>query len=85
MTAENINFILAELLKLLPYFIPIIIIEYGLMIFALVQLIRYEVAHLPKWGWALIIVLVNIIGPIIFLIAGRKKESTNDVEKQERD
>lgn len=48
------------------------------MIFALVQLFRNEVAYLPKWGWILIIVLVNIIGPIVFLIVGKKKEIEND-------
>ncbi|MBU2563614.1 MAG: PLDc N-terminal domain-containing protein [Actinobacteria bacterium] len=69
---------MTEILRLLPFFIPIIIIQYGLMIFALVQLFRNEVAYLPKWGWILIIVLVNIIGPIVFLIVGKKKEIEND-------
>ncbi len=76
-TAE-IEAVLPELLKLLPLFIPLIIIEYGLMIFALVQAVRNEVSYLPRWGWILIIVLVNIIGPVVFLIAGRKKETEND-------
>ena len=53
----------------------IIIIEYGLLIFALVQLFKNEVKHMPKWGWALIIIFINIIGPVVFLIAGRKKDS----------
>ena len=74
----DINSIMTEILRLLPFFIPIIIIQYGLMIFALVQLFRNEVAYLPKWGWILIIVLVNIIGPIVFLIVGKKKEIEND-------
>jgi hypothetical protein len=76
-TAE-IEAVLPELLKLLPLFIPLIIIEYGLMIFALVQAVRNEVSYLPRWAWILIIVLVNIIGPVVFLIAGRKKETEND-------
>ena len=69
---------LTELLRLWPFFIPIIIIQYGLMIYALVQAVRNEVAYLPKWGWILIIVLIDIIGPVIFLIIGRKKEIEND-------
>ncbi len=69
---------LTEFLKLLPFFIPIIIIQYGLMIYALVQAVRNEVAYLPRWGWILIIVLIDIIGPVIFLITGRKKEIEND-------
>lgn len=69
---------MTEILRLLPFFIPLIIIEYGLMIYAIVQVARNEVAYLPKWGWILIIVLVNIIGPIVFLIVGRKKDKEND-------
>lgn len=72
--STELQTIISEFLRLLPLFIPIIIIEYGLMIFALVQAVRHEVSYLPRWGWILIIVLINIIGPIVFLIAGRKKD-----------
>ena len=75
MPLAELEFIMRELLGLLPYFIPLIIIEYGLLIFALVQLFRSEVKYMPKWGWALIIIFVNIIGPVVFLIVGRKKYS----------
>jgi hypothetical protein len=75
MSLAEIEFIMQEILRLLPYFIPLIIIEYGLLIFALVQLVRNEVNYMPKWGWALIIILINIIGPVVFLIVGRKKYS----------
>ena len=74
----DINSIMAEILRLLPFFIPLIIIEYGLIIFALVQLFRNEAAYLPKWGWALVIIFINIIGPVVFLIVGKKKEIEND-------
>jgi hypothetical protein len=77
-TVIDINFIITEILRLLPFFIPLIIIEYGLMIYAIVQLARNEVAYLPKWGWALIIIFINIIGPVVFLIVGKKKEIEND-------
>lgn len=77
-TMIDINSIMAEILRLLPFFIPLIIIEYGLIIFALVQLFRNEAAYLPKWGWALIIIFINIIGPVVFLIVGKKKEIEND-------
>ena len=54
------------------------IVEYSLMIYALVQLFRNEAAYLPKWGWALIIIFINIIGPVVFLLVGRKKYKEND-------
>lgn len=77
-TVIDINFMMTEILRLLPFFIPLIIIEYGLMIYALVQVVRNEVAYLPKWGWILIIVFFGIIGPIVYLIVGRKKDTEND-------
>jgi hypothetical protein len=75
MPLAELELIMQEILRLLPYFIPLIIIEYGLLIFALVQLVRSEVKYMPKWGWALIIIFINIIGPVVFLIVGRKKYS----------
>ena len=74
MPLAELESIINEIIKLLPYFIPVLIIEYGLLIFALVQLFKNEVKYMPKWGWALIIVLINIIGPAVFLIIGRKKD-----------
>jgi hypothetical protein len=78
MADQNILFMFSEILKLLPFLIPVILIQYGLMIFAIVQIIKNEVNYLPKWGWILIVVLVNIIGSVVFLIIGRKKEKEID-------
>lgn len=69
----EIEFIIQEMIGLIPYFIPIILIELGLIVFAMVQLIKGDVRYLPKWGWVLIILFINIIGPIVFLAIGRKK------------
>jgi hypothetical protein len=57
---------------------PLVFLELSLMIFALVDLIRRdesEVRHLPKWGWAIIIVLGELIGPIVYLLIGREESS----------
>jgi len=63
-----------ELLRYLPLIAPLVIIELALVVIALVDLIRpQEVKYLPKWGWALIILLLNLIGPIIYLIIGREE------------
>ena len=55
----------------IPYLIPVIIIQLGLMVFALVDLVRRERTKGPKWMWAIIIVAVNIIGPVVYLLAGK--------------
>jgi len=55
----------------IPYIIPIVLIQLGLMAFALMDLIRRERTKGPKWMWAIIIVAVNIIGPVVYLLAGK--------------
>ena len=65
-------------LKLLPVLIPVILIELGLMIYCLIDLVKREKTNGPKWMWVLIIVLVNLFGPIIYLVIGRKDDSNPD-------
>ena len=58
--------------KLIPLLVPVIILELGLLIIALLDLIKRERTRGPKWVWALVIVLVNILGPIAYLLFGRE-------------
>jgi hypothetical protein len=55
--------------------LPLALIELGLLVFSLVDLFRPErrVVGNNKLVWALIIVLVGTIGPIVYLLAGRKQ------------
>jgi hypothetical protein len=63
-----------ELRSYIPLLLPLLIIEIGLLVIALVDLIRREnVKHLPKWVWAVIIIVLNFIGPIAYLIVGREE------------
>lgn len=63
-----------ELRGYIPLLIPLIIIELALLIIALVDLIRRDqVKYFPKWVWALIILLLNFLGPIAYLILGREE------------
>lgn len=75
MSLAELELIMREITRLIPFLIPIILIELGLLVFALVQLVKSEVKHMPKWAWALIIIFINIIGPIVFLTVGRKRYS----------
>jgi hypothetical protein len=65
---------IAQLKQYIPLLIPVLVIQLGLMIAALVDLVRREQTRGPKWVWALVILLVNFIGPIIYFVAGRKEE-----------
>ena len=53
---------------------PLIAIQLGLAIYCVVKICREGVANLSRWAWILICLLANIIGPICFLIIGRRKD-----------
>jgi hypothetical protein len=44
------------------------------MVAALVDLIKRPKTRGPKWIWVLIVVFINLIGPIVYFIVGREEE-----------
>lgn len=54
--------------------LPLVIVQLFLIIICLVILKKDPVNYLPKWLWAIIIIFGELLGPIIFLIFGRKKD-----------
>ena len=62
---------LEQIKQWIPLLIPIVILELGLMVAALIDLSKRETTKGPKWMWVLIIVFVNLFGPIIYFFAGR--------------
>ncbi len=66
---------MSEILDTLRMFWPLLVLQVLLMVWALIDLIRRrEVKGLPKWAWALIIIFINLFGPIIYFVAGRGEE-----------
>ena len=58
------------ILKLL---VPVILLQVGLMIFALIDLSKRErVKGNNKLLWGIIIVLFQILGPLVYFIIGRE-------------
>jgi drug/metabolite transporter (DMT)-like permease len=57
----------------LPFLIPVIVLQLALMVFALIDLIRREKTRGPKWLWAIIIVLGELLGPVLYLLVGREE------------
>lgn len=57
----------------LPILLPVIIIEFILLIVALVDCIKAEKTNGPKFLWIFIIIFINTIGPILYFIVGRKQ------------
>ncbi|GGG81265.1 PLD nuclease N-terminal domain-containing protein [Paenibacillus radicis (ex Gao et al. 2016)] len=63
-----------ELSKLLPIIAPLFVIQLILVIVALVALAKASQTRGPKWLWVLVIVFVNIIGPVLFFVVGRRND-----------
>jgi hypothetical protein len=62
-----------EIQRFVPLIAPLVIIELILLAVAFIDLVRREqVKYFPKWLWAIIILLINFIRPIIYLIIGRE-------------
>jgi hypothetical protein len=58
----------------IPFLIPVLLLQLVLMTVALIDLIRRPNTNGPKWLWVLVIILINMIGPIIYFLAGRREE-----------
>jgi hypothetical protein len=75
MNVDNINWA-----QLLPLLIPLALLEIGLLIWALLDLIRRKHVKGNKVVWILVIVLINVIGPIVYFIFGRGDDSSDEEE-----
>jgi len=63
-----------ELTHFLPFLIPVVILQGVLMLVALIDLLRRERTRGPKWVWLLVILFVNLFGPIAYLMFGKEEE-----------
>jgi len=52
---------------------PIIVIQFILLVTAIVDLARSEETNGPKILWVFVILLVSILGPILYFVIGRKR------------
>ncbi|OCA81559.1 transcriptional regulator [Bacillus sp. FJAT-27225] len=52
--------------------LPVLLISLILLVVALVDLVRSERTNGPKWVWALVIVMVSTLGPILYFVFGRR-------------
>ena len=68
------NELFAQYAQYIPLLIPIVLLELGLMILALIDLSKRTATRGPRWAWIVIIVLFNLIGPILYFLFGRREE-----------
>ena len=64
---------LKTITNMLPLLIPLAVIQLALMVIALIDLFKREnMKSNTRLIWVFVIVLINTIGPIVYLIAVRK-------------
>ena len=62
-----------QLMEFLPFLIPLAIAQYALMGYAIYHILthnKYKVGN--RAMWLVISILVNFIGPILYLVIGRE-------------
>ena len=65
-----------NLSELLPLLIPLLILQLALIGFGLKDLLKPErkVKGGNKLVWALVIIIINFIGPLVYFFVGREEE-----------
>lgn len=71
-----------EIIEFLPLIIPLVVIQVGLAVYSLVLLKNAnKVIGGSKIVWVLIILFVNLFGPIIFLLIGRINDESSSEDE----
>ena len=68
------NKITDTIMEYLPLLAPLLIIQLALIVAALLDLRARAKLRGPKWLWVIIIVFVNMIGPILYFVIAREDE-----------
>jgi|LGVF01.2.fsa_nt_gb hypothetical protein len=63
---------------LLVMIVPLLLLHFGLIGFALYNWFKYGCKNLSKPIWLVIILLVNTAGPIAFILFGRKQNDNSN-------
>ncbi|MBO0476212.1 PLDc_N domain-containing protein [Vagococcus sp. DIV0080] len=63
---------MAQFKEILPILLPIILIQLGLMVYALLKVVKQQqFKYLNKPMWVLIVMFLQLFGPIAYLILER--------------
>jgi hypothetical protein len=66
---------LPDLTPFIPFLIPVAVIELGLLIAALVSILRHKTYRAGnRVLWIVLVIVLNIIGPILYFAIGRGEE-----------
>jgi hypothetical protein len=63
-----------ELQDILPFLIPLILLQLVLMVTGLIDLSKRQKTRGPKWLWTLLLILGQLWGPVLYFIFGRGED-----------
>jgi hypothetical protein len=63
-----------SLQELIPFLIPLVILQLVLIVVGLRDLSKRENTRGPKWLWALLIIFGQLWGPVLYFLIGRGEE-----------
>lgn len=72
----DLGFIIERMLMLWP----LVAVNMVLTFFCIVKIVKEGVRNLNEVVWVLIVAFTNLIGPILFLVIGRKKDQYDTCE-----
>lgn len=66
---------MSNIIEYLPFLIPVMVIELGLAIAALVHVLRHDTYKFGNRAlWVILVLCVQIIGPILYFTVGRSDD-----------
>ena len=65
--------------------LPLFLLQTALMVFALVSVVRKDVTGTEKLPWIILIILVNIFGPIIYFAVGSSQLDEKIARREDRE
>lgn len=69
---DELNELIEILPQLLPILIPLLLLQLVMVIVALINLLKKELPLKDKIIWLIVIICVQIIGPVIYFAVGSK-------------
>lgn len=62
-------------MQFIALIIPLILVDIGLKIYAMYDLVKTErVDNDRKWIWAIVVLVISLFGPLLYFVFGHKGE-----------
>ena len=84
-TVEELNAAIEQVMQLMPFLIPLFLLQLAMAAVALISLSKKAVPWQDKAIWLVVILAIQNIGPIVYLIIGSKMLDDKIAKNQDND